>query len=428
MGTQPSKLQKGAKKFEKGMMLCISGGGDEDCNEQMTSYQLQRYTHSPSENRPNRSPARTLTPRPCDDLMPSSLSTSPCSLGHSSQHRRLSSTKSSFSSSWLEDTSSSVDTRSELSRSCVSPPSRREQQLPVADVTNFRHIQQHQGRLAAGSRSPSTASVASTGPTGPLKTTWNRLETDLEYYGMILLDKIIEQEPQACYLMTFVRHTDIAALLADLAQQRILAVRIMETVGLMVECADDWKTAEPVLSSLARRHNVSARDLRYHIQVLNSSLFAMLHVAMGPEWNAHMATAWKALLAQVCSTLFNQPEGHRSSSSSPSHPLRTATACSSAYSTTNNLAWTSVKWKSTDSKDASRKTSSPLPFKSLDDLTRAWHASSRSARLQSLKLTRTSSSSPTKEQCNSSRKASASAGLSHTALPKSPLKRSWSSR
>ena len=232
--------------------------------------------------------------------------------------------------------------------------------------------------------------------------------------------RILELEPQACYLLTFVRHTDINQLLSDLSQQRILAVRIMETVGLMVECADDWKTAEPVLSSLARRHGVSQTHLQRHVHVINTSLFTMLRTAMGADWTAEMATEWKMLLARVCDTLFNPTDG------------RCATPNSGGSS--NNLAWTSVKWKSADGKEPNRKQSySPLPFKSLDDLSKARQSPPRSSplnRLPSLRLTRTTSSSPTKEYA--SRKSSCSSASAQSAstqpCPKSALQRSWSSR
>lgn len=237
----------------------------------------------------------------------------------------------------------------------------------------------------------------------------------------LLYCRILEQEPQACYLLTFVRHTDINQLLSDLRLQRILAIRIMETVGLMVECAEDWKTAEPVLSSLVRRHNVSTQELRYHIQVINNSLFTMLHAALGADWTAEMATAWRCLLAKVCNTLFH-PTGSQSSCHSP-----TTTTTSS-----NNLAWTSVKWKAADYKDVNRRQSnSPLPFKSLDDISRSRQSPPRSSplsRLPSLRLTRTTSSSPTKEHV--SRKSSSSSTSTSGSNPplKSPLQRSWSSR
>lgn len=246
MGVPQSNLQKRAVKVEKGVSsvkTCIrSTATDEyECGNRHSAYYhkepvrrvvavQERIRAHPSVLGPGLS---TNTNSYCSSesaatssSAPSAGSVSPISSASNStgasscrnstfregDHRQLPSSSSvrddSPIVSWLSDVNRSRSSRSKAEKSLHL----REQQQSWSDSTNlppptvgdllhhsdvtahFRHLHHHQGRLAmaaaaTGPRSASVGSMGSLGAHRPLQASWSKLETDLEYYGMILLDK-----------------------------------------------------------------------------------------------------------------------------------------------------------------------------------------------------------------------------------------------
>ena len=215
MGAQPStsSLHKRVGKVK----TCVSGAEDDYTTR--TIYQSEPIRRQPVAD-PKRQSARATRSTgsqhhsgkssPSTDVSPRSSPASGLPNKHSNLGRLSASSPTTKEDgqivSWLSDVHSSMRVQNSVHHqhppkptptptptptppASSSPPTVREA-LQYHDVTpHFRHIHQHQGRLAAGPRTSSSSSVTSTGASRPLQASWAKLEVDLEYHGMILLDK-----------------------------------------------------------------------------------------------------------------------------------------------------------------------------------------------------------------------------------------------
>ncbi|XP_054758842.2 uncharacterized protein LOC129264905 [Lytechinus pictus] len=135
-----------------------------------------------------------------------------------------------------------------------------------------------------------------------VRNTWKTLEKKAELHGSMMFAKLTSDHPDIGKLFSFGgKNLSYGELLVD-PDVRAHGMRVIDTLGSVVEDLDDMELVVQILEDLGQRHN-SYNAKKTHIKAVGEALLFTLEQAIGAGFTSDVKAAWTAVFNIVADTM-----------------------------------------------------------------------------------------------------------------------------
>ncbi|XP_041469276.1 uncharacterized protein LOC121419053 isoform X3 [Lytechinus variegatus] len=135
-----------------------------------------------------------------------------------------------------------------------------------------------------------------------VRNTWKTLEKKGELHGSMMFAKLTSDHPDIGKLFSFGgKNLSYGELLVD-PDVRSHGIRVIDTLGSVIEDLDDMELVVQILEDLGQRHN-SYNAKKTHIKAVGEALLFTLEQALGAGFTSDVKAAWTAVFNIVADTM-----------------------------------------------------------------------------------------------------------------------------